>query len=243
MLRRFLHVHPSLQTRDAPWSEVRQVKSTWAREFARYDAGWSYIGSPLPWEPLDDRGAIPNRVSTYLLAGLPVISDRRPGYYRYDELARLGVNLDFVGGDWDGLRHSLEAEARSGERRANALRQRTAYSFDSTVDALLTVLERARESYFARPHRERTRFMTRRRPARSLQHQSGPSRPCARPLAAADAAIRRAWRPAGGAPARHQAGVERAGSAADGGMEGQADRPQAARGHRDSTRAAAGPSR
>ena len=163
MLRRFLHVHPSLQTGDAPWSEVRRVKSTWAREFARYDAGWSYIGSPLPWEPLDDRSAIPNRVSTYLLAGLPIISDRRPGYYRYDELARLGVNLDLVDGDWDGLRHSLEAEARSGERRANALSQRIAYSFDATIDALLTVLERARERYFVRPQRERTRFTTRRR--------------------------------------------------------------------------------
>ena len=105
-------MHPSLQTGDAPWSEVRRSSRPGPTEFARYDAGWSYIGSPLPWEPLDDRGAIPNRVSTYLLSGLPVISDRRPGYYRYDELARLGVNLDLVDGDWDGLRHSLEAEAR-----------------------------------------------------------------------------------------------------------------------------------
>ena len=145
--------------------------------------------------------------STYLLAGLPVISDRRPGYYRYDEIARLGVNLDFVGGDSDGLRRSVEAEARSGERRANALRQRTAYSFDATVDALLTVLERARERYFARPHRERTRFTTRRLPPRPLQHQSGPPRPRAPPLASADAAIRRARRPAGRAPARHRAGA------------------------------------
>ena len=95
-------------------------------ESRRYDAGWSYIGSPFPWEPLDDRGAIPNRVSTYLLAGLPVISDRRPGYYRYDELTRLGVNLDLVERDWDQLRRSLEVEARSGERfRLNAVSQRT----------------------------------------------------------------------------------------------------------------------
>ena len=161
LLKKFLHVHPSLQAGDAPWPEVRRIKSAWAREFARYDAGWSYIGSPFPWEPLDDRGAIPNRVSTYLLAGLPVISDRRPGYYRYDELTRLGVNLDLVERDWDQLRRSLEVEARSGERRLNALSQRTGYSFDATVDELLTVLGRARESYFARPHRERTRFTPR----------------------------------------------------------------------------------
>jgi hypothetical protein len=153
---------PLAPGRDAPWSEVRRVKSTWVREFAQYDAGWSYIGSPFLWEPLDDRGAIPNRVSTYLLAGLPVISDRRPAYYRYDELTRLGVNVDLVDGDWDGLRHTLEAEARSGERRAKALRERTSYSFDALVDPLLAALELARERYWERPIGERTRFATRR---------------------------------------------------------------------------------
>jgi hypothetical protein len=158
LLHRFLHVHSSLQTRDAPWSEVQQTKSTWVHEFARYDAGWSYIGSPLPWEPLDDRGAIPNRVSTYVLAGLPVISDARPGFYRYDELARLGVNVDLVDADYDGLLRTLHEEVRNGTRRANALRARDAYSFDATIEPLLAILEKTRERYFARPHPERTRF-------------------------------------------------------------------------------------
>jgi hypothetical protein len=161
LLRRFLHVHPSLQTRDAPWDDVRRMKSRWVREFARYDAAWSYIGSPLPWEPLDDRGAIPNRLSTYLLAGLPVITDVRRGYYRYDELERLGVSVDLV--DYDDLRNRLDAEVRAGTCRANALRERAAYSFDASIDPLLAVLERARERYFARPHAERTRFATRKR--------------------------------------------------------------------------------
>ncbi len=158
LLRRFLHVHPSLQTRDASWETVRRTKSTWVREFAQYDAGWSYIGSPLPWEPLDDRGAIPNRVSTYVLAGLPVISDARPGYYRYDELARLGVNVDLTGSDYDGLRLKLEEERRTGARRANAIRERAGYSFDATIDPLIGVLERTMRDYFARPPHDRTRF-------------------------------------------------------------------------------------
>lgn len=158
LLRRFLHVHPSLQTRDATWEDVRRTKSAWVREFSRYDAGWSYIGSPLPWEPLDDRGAIPNRLSTYALAGLPVISDVRPGYHRYDELVRLGVDVDLIESDYDDLRNRLEEERRRGERRANALRERAGYSFDATIDPLLGVLERAREAYFARSHSSRTRF-------------------------------------------------------------------------------------
>jgi hypothetical protein len=158
LLSRFLHVHASLQTNDSPWEDVRRAKSRWVREFAQYDAGWSYIGSPLPWETLDDRGAIPNRLSTCLLAGLPVISDIRPGYYRYDELVRLGVNIDLHQDDYDGLHDRLAVEARTGERRANAIRERAGYSFDATIDHLIAFLERASERYFTRPLTERTRF-------------------------------------------------------------------------------------
>ena len=66
-LRRFVHVHPSLQTIGANWAEVKGTKSRWVREFSRYDAGWSYIGDPFPWKPLENRAAIPNRLSTYIL--------------------------------------------------------------------------------------------------------------------------------------------------------------------------------
>ena len=167
LLRRFLHVHHSLQTRDTSWDEVRRTKSAWVREFSRYDAGWSYIGSPLPWEPLDDRGAIPNRLSTYVLAGLPVIADTRPGYYRYDELARLGIAIDLIESDYDRLRDSLQEEARTGTRRANARRERPGYSFDATIDQLIDTLERARDAYFGRPAGERTKFARR---GRKLVH-------------------------------------------------------------------------
>ena len=162
LLRRFLHVHPSLQANGTSWEEIRRAKARWVREFSRYDAGWSYVGGPLPWEPLDDRAAIPNRIATYVLAGLPVITDRRPGYYRYDELARLGANIDFVGADYDGLRVRLDHEIRTREKRGNALRVRADYSFEATIDPLLDVFERARIGYFDRPHRERSHFVARR---------------------------------------------------------------------------------
>lgn len=162
LLSRYLHVHPSLQAVDGSWEEVERRKATWVREFAQYDAGWSYIGSPFSWDPLDDRGAIPNRVSTYLLAGLPVISDRRPHFYRYDELARLGVNLDLDKRGYDGLRERLDEEARTGERRANAVRERAGYSFDALIDPLTDFLGRTCETYFSRPVGERSRFKGRR---------------------------------------------------------------------------------
>ena len=155
LLHRYVHAHPTLQPIGATWDEVRREKSSWVREFSRYDAAWSYVGRPLPWDPLDDRAAIPSRIATCLLAGLPVIADVRPGLYRYDELTRLGVNVDLDG--YDGLRERLDGEVRTRERSARAVRARESYSFDASIDPLVATLERARDAYHARPHHERSR--------------------------------------------------------------------------------------
>ena len=155
----FVHVHPSLQTIGASWPEVQRTKSRWVREFSQYDAGWSYIGDPLKWKPLDNCAAIPNRLSTYVLAGIRIITDRRPGFYRHDEPHRLGVAID-LDGDYGTLRESLELERRSRGGAASARRERNGYSFDATIDLLLGVFDRARAEYFAQRHAVRTRFLT-----------------------------------------------------------------------------------
>jgi hypothetical protein len=159
LLGRFVHVHPSLQTIGRSWDEVRRIKSGWVHEFSRYDAGWSYVGLPLPWMPLDDRAVIPNRVSTYVLCGLPVISDRRPGCYRWEELQRLGIGVEHDPADYDRLRGALDDEVATRTKQAAARAQRAGCSFEATIPALLDVLERARAAYFARPHAERVRFV------------------------------------------------------------------------------------
>jgi len=156
-LRRFVHVHPSLQTIGANWAEVKEAKSRWVREFSCYDAGWSYIGDPLPWKPLENRAAIPNRLSTYILAGIPIITDRRPGFYRYHEPHRLRAAIDFDG-DYGTLRARLGSERTSRAGSANARRERSGYSFDATIDSLVGVLEGALAEYFGRAHAVRSRF-------------------------------------------------------------------------------------
>jgi len=98
-------------------------------------------------------------VSTYLLAGLPVISDRRPGYYRYDELRRLGAGIELVDGDYDDLQARLEAQVRTRDETRSAREARDGYSFDATRESLLGGLERARASYFSKPHAERSRLL------------------------------------------------------------------------------------
>jgi hypothetical protein len=158
LLDRYLHVHTSLQTIGKTWDEVRRIKGRWVEEFSRYDAGWSYIGNPLGWAPLNDRAAIPNRLGTYLLAGLPVITDRRPGSYRYDEMRRLGVVIELVDSDYSDLRSGLDEEVRTRRKRAAALAQRKDFSFEATIPSLVGALERARQSYHSAGHAERTRF-------------------------------------------------------------------------------------
>ena len=62
LVRADLHPHESLQPIGRSWSEVQAWKARWVAEFSRYDAGWSYVGRPFPWRPLEDGAAIPNRL-------------------------------------------------------------------------------------------------------------------------------------------------------------------------------------
>jgi hypothetical protein len=158
-----VHIHSSMQTVGANWTDVQRTKARWVPEFSQYDAGWSYIGDPIPWTTLENRAAIPNRLSTYVLAGIPIITDCRPGFYRYNEPHRLGVAIDFDG-DYGTLRERLEAERKSRAGAASARHNRNGYSFDATINPLIGVLEHARTLYFARPHAVRSRFVTSGRP-------------------------------------------------------------------------------
>ncbi len=188
LLDRYLHVHEPLQNQAESWSELRRTKARWVEEFSRYDAGWSYIGQPLRWTPLQDRAAIPNRIGTYLLSGLPVITDRRPGAFRYEELRRLGVELVLAGSDYGALRGQLVHEVNTREKRAIARARRFEYSFDATIDPLLGALEGVRASYFSSPAAERTRFRDRGRRAVLRLH------PRPRPRGLSDWRSRRAGR-------------------------------------------------
>jgi hypothetical protein len=158
LLQHYLHVHGSLQTIGGSRSEIWRTKSRWVEEFSQYDAGWSYIGTPFTWAPLDERGAIPNRLATYLLAGLPVITDSKRGHFRYDLLEEIGVEVELGDVDYEGLRTQLVAEIESRAKTARARAARRRYSFDAGIPMLMGALEKARERYFARPHLERIRF-------------------------------------------------------------------------------------
>jgi hypothetical protein len=160
LLRHYVQVHPSLQTLAASWPEVREIKGRWVEEFSRYDAAWSYIGNPLAFPALEDRATIPNRLGTYFLAGLPIITDRRPGSYRYEEVHRRGASIELEADGYDSLRARLDTELRTRGAQRAARERRYDYSFDATADPLLRFLEEARENYYAKPYRERIRFLT-----------------------------------------------------------------------------------
>lgn len=150
LLGAYVHVHPSIQTRDATLDGIRQAKNRWVEEFSQYDAGWSYVGRPLPWPRLEDQAAIPNRLGTYMLAGLPVITETLPGFDRYDPLAERGVTVDFSPRDYAKLAADLRRSDSLARLTANARACREQFSFDATLEPLTGFLERVCNRYSSR---------------------------------------------------------------------------------------------
>jgi hypothetical protein len=138
---RFVHVHPSRQIIAGALDEIRAVKSTWVSEFSRYDAGWSYV-NVRDRGALADRALIPNRLGTYLLAGLPIITERLPGYYRYEVPHQRGIDIEFRPGDYAELAAKLRDRGRLRAVTARARSERASYSFEATLDPLIAFLER-----------------------------------------------------------------------------------------------------
>jgi len=140
LARRYIHLHAPLQPIGGSLDAIRAAKDRWVEEFSRYDAGWSYVKHPLPWPRLEDEAVIPNRHGTYLLAGLPIIIEQLPGYYRYDTLRDCGVAIDFIGRDYHRLARFLRARTEIDELHQRARRCRAQFTFDATVDKLLDYL-------------------------------------------------------------------------------------------------------
>jgi hypothetical protein len=154
----YIHIHPSLQTKvSSSWDEIKALKNRWVPEFSQYDAGWSYVH--IKWgDFLEDKAAIPNRLSTYLLAGLPVISEKMPGYYRYEVLKEYGIYIDLD--DYDGLQKKLKDKEFLLTKFERIKSCREKFSFDYYIDRLLSYFERIRNIYHLRPPSEKKQVFT-----------------------------------------------------------------------------------
>jgi hypothetical protein len=108
------------------------------------------VKRPLPWPRLEEEAVIPNRLGTYLLAALPIITERLPGYYRYDSLSRHDVAIDFSARDYARLAADLRNRNRLDELGENARRCREQFSFDATIDPLIKYFEDVHERYSVR---------------------------------------------------------------------------------------------
>jgi len=148
-----IHIHSSLQVINESLEEIRAKKNQWVSEFSKYDAGWSYVNiqSEMKWDLLDDKAAIPNRLFTYMLAGLPIIAEVLPGYYRYDILKKDRINIDFDPNNYDELHKRLSDKKTLCEKteRAKACRQK--FSFDYHIDNLIDYFQCIRRIYFSKP--------------------------------------------------------------------------------------------
>ena len=149
----YIHIHPSLQTTvNSSWDEIKAVKNRWVPEFSRYDAAWSYvhIGSG---DFLEDNAVIPNRLSTYVLAGLPVISEPMPGYYRYEILREHGIHIDLD--DYDSLQKRLKDRDFLLSKSGCVQSCREKFSFDYYIDNLIDYFEGILNIYHSLPASEK----------------------------------------------------------------------------------------
>ncbi|MGA2212592.1 MAG: hypothetical protein ABSH31_04895 [Bryobacteraceae bacterium] len=142
LIGHYVHIHPSIQPGNTTLEAIREAKDRWVAEFSRYDAGWSYIGRPLPWPKLEDQAAIPNRLGTYVLAGLPVISETLPGHHRYDVLAAHDLAIDFRPRDYAKLAADLRRTDKLMQMNERARAYRNEFSFEATLGPLLSCFER-----------------------------------------------------------------------------------------------------
>ncbi len=128
-----VHLHPKVEPPD------------WVRVLSRYDAGWLHRfrasnGGDLRRAVWDDLNA-PARLPTYASAGLPMLLQSSPGSVVAAE--RLLGDAAVVYDDVDDLVHRLHDGPALDRAAASSWAGRDRFVFDTHVDRLVAVLERA----------------------------------------------------------------------------------------------------
>jgi hypothetical protein len=162
LLGSYIHVHPSLQVVNGTLDEIRARKSQWVPEFSKYDAGWSYVNMK-EWSSLsllNVKSAIPNRISTYMLAGLPVITEVLPGHYRYDILKKHGINIDCDHRHYDSLYEALSDKTALRRKAERARLCRKEFTFERSIDDLMDYFHRIQKIYYSKPRAFDNRLST-----------------------------------------------------------------------------------
>lgn len=118
----YFHLHPRCNIKD------------WVREFSQYDAGWLHCYdcnnfgdiSRLSWDDLN----LPNRLSTYAAAGLPMIFPENPGHISAvkEMLERMGIGVFFT--SIRELASKLYDRKIMQEVNDNVLKHRKEFTFD-----------------------------------------------------------------------------------------------------------------
>lgn len=126
--------------------------SRWTEEFSRYDAGWLHCvestngGSPLKmtWADMN----LPARISTYLVAGIPMIQRRNSGHIfaQRGYVKEYGIDLPYD--SIDELVGLLRNSTMLASATSRVLKIRNNFSFDANVGRLIqffyTIIARCR---------------------------------------------------------------------------------------------------
>lgn len=129
----YVHTHPNCPQKD------------WVKEFSKYDAGWLHLFSS------DNEGEIlkttwydqnyPARLSTYAIAGVPMILNDNTGHLVASESLLRKLDMGVFVSDFSGLHSLLSNRNRMAELRDNAWKNRKEFCFDFHVDKLISFFQ------------------------------------------------------------------------------------------------------
>ena len=117
----------------------------WVEVLSRYDAGWLHVFEShnrgdlrrATWDDLN----VPARLGMMGVAGLPPIQRSNAGSIVATRTLAQQLGVGFAYEELEGLRHHLDEEVRTGERRAAMWAVREQLTYDGHVDELVRCFE------------------------------------------------------------------------------------------------------
>lgn len=127
----YVHLHPNCPTEN------------WVSEFSQYDAGWLHYYESCNqgdlmranWSDINS----PARMSTYAMAGLPMIMHDNTGHivHHQEYLESLGMAIKIK--TFDFLSEKFSDKKENEKRRENVWNQRSNFCYDSYADELINL--------------------------------------------------------------------------------------------------------
>lgn len=129
----YVHLHPNCPTEN------------WVKEFSQYDAGWLHYYESTnhgdlmraSWTDINS----PARMSTYAMAGLPMIMHDNSGHIVHHQEYLENLDMAITTPSFTGLGEKFSNKSINVKRRENAWKKRMMFCFDTYIQDIMGLIE------------------------------------------------------------------------------------------------------